>query len=96
MDGRDARIARRPASLHSLDLPTVLACFGRGTGPREVRVLGVEPAAVGYGTGLSPEVRGALPALEREVRRTVAAWMDERTEGPAWDATCDVEPGRRP
>ena len=87
MDGRDARIAGRPASLHSLDLPTVLACFGRGDGPREVRVVGVEPASVGYGTGLSAEVRGALPAVTREVRRAVAAWMAETPGDPAWDAT---------
>ncbi len=81
-DGREARIEPRPASLHSLDLPTALACFGRGPGPSEIRVLGVEPAQVGYGTGLSREVRDALPVLTREIRRTVAAW----TAQPGRDA----------
>jgi hydrogenase maturation protease len=74
-DGREARTEPHPASLHSLDLPTALACFGQGPGPSEFRVLGVEPAQVGYGTGLSREVREALPALTREIRRTVASWI---------------------
>jgi hydrogenase maturation protease len=82
-DAREAPVAPRPASMHSLDLPTALACFGRGPGPAEFRVLGVEPSRVGYGTGLSCEVRDALPALTREIRRTVAEW----TAQPGCDAS---------
>ncbi len=87
LDGRDARTTPQPVSLHSLDLPTAMACFGRGPGPSEFRVLGVEPANVCYGTDLSPEVREALPALDREVRRTLAAWALETGGDASWEAT---------
>lgn len=86
-DARDATAARPALSLHSLDLPSALACFGRGPGPREIRVLGVEPARIGYGTELSTAVRAALPALTSAARRIIAAWTTGKARGNAEDAT---------
>lgn len=54
-----------------------------GTGPREVRLVGVIPASVEPRVGLSPEVRAALPGVLDEVVRTLrGAGLHARERAP--------------
>jgi len=57
-----------PLSLHDLDLPAALA-LAQLAGARldGVVLVGMEPAALGWGTELSPEVAARLPALAEAV-----------------------------
>jgi hydrogenase maturation protease len=50
-----------------------------GEGPQEVVLVGVIPARVEMGTELSPEVRAALPKVERTVLEILAGWGVEPT-----------------
>ena len=43
----------------------------------EITVLGVEPAAVGYGLALSPPVAQALPRLAAGARQIIFDWVQE-------------------
>jgi hydrogenase maturation protease len=45
-----------------------------GQAPRQVVLVGVQPAAMGWGTQLSPEVAGALPVVFAEVVRQLDRW----------------------
>jgi len=45
-----------------------------GQAPREVVLVGVQPAAMGWGTELSPEVAGALAVVSAEVARQLDRW----------------------
>jgi hydrogenase maturation protease len=45
-----------------------------GHAPQQVVLVGVQPAAMGLGTELSPEVAGALPAVSAEVVRQLDRW----------------------
>ncbi len=65
-----ARRPAAPASPHDPGLREALSTleFG-GRGPREVRLVGVVPAAVELEVGLSGPVRAALPATVDEVLR---------------------------
>jgi len=45
-----------------------------GMAPRQVVLLGVQPAAMGLGTQLSPEVAAALPIVSAEVVRQLDRW----------------------
>jgi len=66
--GRGGRGVRSPLSLHDLDLPAALA-LAQLAGARldGVVLVGMEPAALGWGTELSPEVAARLPALVETV-----------------------------
>ena len=65
-----------------------------GQAPRQVVLVGVQPAAMGLGTELSPEVARALPVVSAEVVRQLERWMadggavnSKETQGAAsWDA----------
>ncbi|MCL4401878.1 MAG: hydrogenase maturation protease [Acidobacteria bacterium] len=41
----------------------------------ETVILGIEPAATGYGMALSPELKRAVPRVVKEIRNLVASWM---------------------
>lgn len=73
---RDAlpRFFTTKLSPHQIDLREVLALAElRGTLPANACAIGVEPARVEFGVGLSAPVEGALPALvERVVERIEA------------------------
>jgi hydrogenase maturation protease len=56
------------ASLHGLDLSRVFYLAGRSAGPEAV-VIGVEPACIGWGLELSPELQRAIPEIVAVVRR---------------------------
>jgi hydrogenase maturation protease len=45
-----------------------------GQAPRQVVLVGVQPASMGCGTQLSPEVAGALPVVLAEVARQLDRW----------------------
>lgn len=80
-DALDA--ARRPAGggVHSLGLREALEVGGLARRPVEVRVLGVEPANLGYGMDLSPAVAAALPSLLDRARRIMAEWTSGAPAG---------------
>ena len=46
-----------------------------GQAPAQVVLVGVQPAATGLGTELSPEVAGALPVVSAEVVRQLDRWI---------------------
>jgi len=58
-------------STHTLPLSLVVEMLARETGAA-VCLLGVQPAAIEFNTGLSEQVRAALPALVGFVRRWAA------------------------
>jgi hydrogenase maturation protease len=55
------------ASLHGFDLSRVMFLAG-GTSPPETVVIGVEPARIDWGTELSPEIEGVVPAVVDAVK----------------------------
>lgn len=57
---------------HGFTLPDVLALSRLMTGyPKEVTIFGVEPFSMEWGTGLSPVVQRALPALVQMIMEEV-------------------------
>lgn len=71
----DAREVAAPAlaSLHEVGLPALMSWM-REIGPaRPLALLGVEPAAIGYSTELSPPVAAALPRVLAEIRAFLAS-----------------------
>jgi len=66
IDTRNAHQSGIPGLLDGLRL--------LGQAPRQVVLVGVQPAALGLGTELSPEVAGALPAVSAEVVRQLDRW----------------------
>ena len=66
IDTRNAHQSGIPGLLDDLRL--------LGQGPRQVVLVGVQPAAIGLGTELSAEVAGALPAVSAEVVRQLDLW----------------------
>jgi hydrogenase maturation protease len=80
----------RPTPIHP-DVPTSASAheFGgrdllvlaeqAGGAPRDVLVLGVQPARIEPGVGLSREVEAALPVLVEAALATVAEWTRGRT-----------------
>lgn len=55
------------ASLHGFDLSRAIFLAGRETVPETV-IIGVEPARIDWGTELSPEIMGMLPAIIEAVK----------------------------
>ena len=70
IDTRNAHQSGIPGLLDDLRL--------LGQAPSEVVLVGVQPAAVGLGTRLSPEVAGALSAVSAEVVRQLDRWTSAR------------------
>lgn len=71
-------------SPHQVDLRDVLAVAElRGTLPRQLVAIGIQPARVEMTTDLSPAAREALPRLLDRVEARLAAW---RREEPPADA----------
>ena len=72
IDARNAHQSGIPGLLDDLRL--------LGQAPRQVVLVGVQPATIGLGTQLSPEVARALPTVSAEVVRQLDRWR------PAGDA----------
>jgi len=65
---------------HQFGLPGLLDDLRLlGQAPREVVLVGVQPAAMGLGTELSPEVASALPVVSAEVVRQLDRWTSGET-----------------
>jgi len=80
---------------HQLGIPGLLDDLRLlGQAPRQVVLVGVQPATMGWGTQLSPQVEGALPAVFAEVVRQLDRWTSageaanfKGTQGAeSWDA----------
>jgi len=57
---------RRPTTAHEGGAPEILRAMELlGEAPREVRMIGIEPEALGLGMGLSESVRGGLAEASR-------------------------------
>lgn len=62
-------------SPHQVDLQDVLGAAAlRGRLPREMVALGIQPAVVEMGVGLSPAVAAAVDPLVERAREVLAAW----------------------
>ena len=78
-DAVPRRLAHK-LSPHQIDLGEVLAiAMLRGTLPRRLHALGIEPAVVKMGVGLSPEVEAAMPDLLARI----TARLETVTAAPA-------------
>lgn len=66
IDTRNAHQSGIPGLLDDLHL--------LGLAPRQVVLVGVQPAAMGLGTQLSPQVASALPIVSAEVVRQLDRW----------------------
>lgn len=79
LDG--AELPPRPApelSPHELGLRDLLALAAlHGRSPREVVVMGIQPARIGPGLELSPEVATSLPHLVDEALAVLERWATE-------------------
>jgi hydrogenase maturation protease len=71
-------------SPHQIDLGEVLALLElRGTFPEDAVAMGIEPARVELGEGLSPVVAGAVPALIDAATEQLRCWGHRLTPVPA-------------
>jgi Ni,Fe-hydrogenase maturation factor len=52
-----------------------------GNPPREVILLGVEPASTAWGLDMSTEVTAALPLLMGVAKKQILAWMESYKHG---------------
>ncbi len=59
------------ASLHGFDLSRVMFMAGR-TSPADVIVIGIEPARIGWGIELSPQIQDTIPAVIETVKIEIA------------------------
>lgn len=62
------------ASLHQQALLSSFKFLSRKI-PPEIRILGIEPEATGYGLDLSASVEGSLSLAAQQVRKTVQDWL---------------------
>ncbi len=80
-DAVPRRLAHK-LSPHQIDLGEVLAiAMLRGTLPTRLLALGIEPAEVEMGTGLSPAVEAAMPELLARVVRRIEHFAAGDLEG---------------
>jgi hydrogenase maturation protease len=63
-------------SVHSMGLREAMRILSPQAAHPAITVLGVEPAALGYGLDLSEQVQKAMPQVLRLARQTVQKWMD--------------------
>ena len=61
------------ASLHGFDLSRVMFLAGR-TSLADVIVIGVEPARIGWGIELSPQIRDTIPAVIETIKTEIARY----------------------
>lgn len=83
------RLYRYPLSPHQIDLTEVLAAAEMVGGlPRDMEVIGVEPASTdGPCLTLTDPVAAALPRAADEARRVLLAWGHTRASVPSTSAT---------
>ena len=64
---------RPKTSLHEMSLLSILEFIAPDRRP-EIRFIGVQPARVELGMGLSPELQAVLPRVVAAVQKNLAAW----------------------
>ncbi|HEY5253622.1 MAG TPA: hypothetical protein VIJ53_03150, partial [Acidobacteriaceae bacterium] len=75
-------------SVHLMGLSDLLVAIQLlGNPPREVILLGVEPASIAWGLELSAEVTAALSLLMGVAKKQIVAWM-ELPERVGCSGTC--------
>ena len=75
-------------SVHLMGLSDLLVAIQLlGNAPREVILLGVEPASTAWGLEMSAEVTAALPLLMGVAKKQIVAWM-ESSERAGCSGTC--------
>jgi hydrogenase maturation protease len=80
LDPGSIRDVPTSASAHEFGVRDLLVLAEQAGGaPRDVLVLGVQPARIEPGVGLSREVEAALPVLVEAALATVAEWTRGRT-----------------
>ncbi len=87
VDGEDVVPAlRERLSPHEVGVWDLLwAARLRGRAPERIGIVGLVPASVALGVGLSPAVEAGIPALVDAVARTARAWGFELSVGgPGW------------
>jgi hydrogenase maturation protease len=78
-------IAEMPVtkSVHLLGFSDLIGAMRLiGTAPREIVVLGVQPAVIGWGTELTPVVATALPELLKAAFAQLEEWKNQVAESP--------------
>jgi hydrogenase maturation protease len=73
--GNDVRAETSPTSLHSMGLCASIRMLPPEQRPKEILVLGVEPAVIDYGMELSPVVRDVLPRVVATARMIASEWF---------------------
>jgi hydrogenase maturation protease len=75
-------------SVHLMGLADLLVAIRLlGDAPREVVLLGVEPASTAWGLEMSAEVTAALPLLMSVAEKQIHAWMESSDAGGC-DGSC--------
>jgi hydrogenase maturation protease len=70
------------ASVHQIGLADLLATLPLvSTAPREIVLLGVQPASTDWGTCLSPKVEAALPKFLDAALEQLRLWQEPRDTG---------------
>lgn len=84
LDGADLRGAAAPRlSPHELGLEDLLSLAAlRERSPEEVVVMGIQPARIAPGVGLSPEVEASLPMLVEASVAVLETWVSRTGHRP--------------
>jgi hydrogenase maturation protease len=81
-EAMDRQLARHAKSVHEVSLADLMDIARlTGTLPRRRALIGIEPAVVDWGDGLTPAVEAALPAVLPRVRELIRRW-DLEAAGP--------------
>ncbi len=77
------------ASLHELSLKASLR-FAQSPVTQDVIVIGVEPAEMGFGLDLTPQLQTALPSVVSLAESIIRRWRDGDTESHALQALAEM------
>jgi hydrogenase maturation protease len=77
------------ASLHELSLKASLR-FAQSPVTQDVIVIGVEPAEMGFGLDLTPQLQAALPRVVSLARSIIRRWRDGETESHTLQALAEM------
>jgi len=77
------------ASLHELSLKASLR-FAQSPVTQDVIVIGVEPAEMGFGLDLTPQLQSALPRVVSLAGSIIRQWRDGDTESHALQALAEM------
>lgn len=89
----DRQLSRHAKSVHEVSLADLMD-MARLTDrlPTRRALIGIEPALVDWGDGLTPEVAAAVPLAMAEVRRLLSRWDGTPFEAAPWHSVGDKAP----